>query len=35
MNTFSHLNAQGGAQMVNVGDKVVQHRRATAEGCRH
>jgi cyclic pyranopterin phosphate synthase len=30
--TFSHLNAAGGARMVNVGHKPVQRRRAVAEG---
>jgi cyclic pyranopterin phosphate synthase len=30
--TFSHLDAAGGARMVNVGRKPVQHRRAVAEG---
>lgn len=30
--TFSHLNAAGGARMVNVGHKPVQRRRALAEG---
>ena len=30
--TFSHLDAAGGARMVNVGHKPVQHRRAVAEG---
>lgn len=29
---FSHLDAAGGARMVNVGHKPVQHRRAIAEG---
>jgi cyclic pyranopterin monophosphate synthase len=29
---FSHLNERGGAQMVNVGHKPIQRRRATAEG---
>src|SRR5208282_1758898 len=29
---FSHLDERGGAQMVNVGHKPVQRRRATAEG---
>jgi cyclic pyranopterin monophosphate synthase len=29
---FSHLNERGGAQMVNVGHKPVQRRRAIAEG---
>jgi cyclic pyranopterin phosphate synthase len=29
---FSHLNERGGAQMVNVGAKLVQRRRAIAEG---
>src|SRR5271154_6003033 len=29
---FSHLNERGGAQMVNVGHKPVQRRRAVAEG---
>jgi cyclic pyranopterin phosphate synthase len=31
-NSFSHLNAQGAAHMVNVGAKPVQHRRAVAAG---
>ena len=30
--TFSHLDAAGGARMVNVGHKPVQRRRALAEG---
>jgi cyclic pyranopterin phosphate synthase len=30
--TFSHLDARGGARMVNVGHKPVQHRRAVAAG---
>ena len=30
--TFSHLDAAGGARMVNVGHKPVQRRRAVAEG---
>lgn len=30
--TFSHLNAAGQARMVNVGDKPLQRRRATATG---
>jgi cyclic pyranopterin phosphate synthase len=30
--TFSHLDAVGGARMVNVGHKPVQRRRAVAEG---
>jgi cyclic pyranopterin phosphate synthase len=30
--TFSHLDARGGARMVNVGHKPVQRRRAVAEG---
>jgi cyclic pyranopterin phosphate synthase len=30
--TFSHLNADGRARMVNVGAKPVQRRRAVAEG---
>jgi cyclic pyranopterin phosphate synthase len=30
--TFSHLDAAGGARMVNVGHKPVQRRRAQAEG---
>jgi cyclic pyranopterin phosphate synthase len=30
--TFSHLNERGGAQMVNVGHKPIQRRRAVAEG---
>jgi cyclic pyranopterin phosphate synthase len=30
--TFSHLDAAGGARMVNVGHKPVQHRRAVAAG---
>ncbi|MGO9588136.1 MAG: cyclic pyranopterin monophosphate synthase MoaC [Limisphaerales bacterium] len=30
--TFSHLDATGGASMVNVGHKPVQRRRALAEG---
>jgi cyclic pyranopterin phosphate synthase len=29
---FSHLNERGGAQMINVGHKPVQRRRAIAEG---
>jgi cyclic pyranopterin monophosphate synthase len=29
---FSHLDARGGARMVNVGHKPVQYRRAVAEG---
>jgi cyclic pyranopterin phosphate synthase len=29
---FSHLNKRGGAQMVNVGHKPIQRRRAVAEG---
>jgi cyclic pyranopterin monophosphate synthase len=29
---FSHLNKRGGAQMVNVGPKPIQRRRAVAEG---
>ena len=29
---FSHLNARGGARMVNVGHKPVQRRRAVAAG---
>jgi cyclic pyranopterin phosphate synthase len=29
---FSHLNERGGAQMVNVGHKPVQRRRAVAKG---
>jgi cyclic pyranopterin phosphate synthase len=29
---FSHLDARGGARMVNVGHKPVQRRRAVAEG---
>src|SRR5687767_10428808 len=29
---FSHLDAQGGARMVDVGQKPAQHRIATAEG---
>src|SRR5271154_1071092 len=29
---FSHLNERGGAQMVNVGRKPIQRRRAVAEG---
>ena len=29
---FSHLNECGGAQMVNVGHKPIQRRRAVAEG---
>lgn len=29
---FSHLDAQGGARMVNVGAKPIQRRRAQAEG---
>ncbi|HEX3857134.1 MAG TPA: cyclic pyranopterin monophosphate synthase MoaC [Verrucomicrobiae bacterium] len=29
---FSHLNERGGAQMVNVGHKPIQRRRAVAEG---
>jgi cyclic pyranopterin monophosphate synthase len=32
MKTFSHLNAKGGARMVNVGHKPVQRRRAVAKG---
>ena len=31
-NSFSHLNAQGAAHMVNVGAKPVQRRRAVAAG---
>jgi len=31
-NKFSHLDARGGARMVNVGHKPVQRRRAVAEG---
>jgi len=30
--TFSHLNAAGGARMVNVGNKPIQRRRAVAAG---
>jgi cyclic pyranopterin phosphate synthase len=30
--TFSHLDAAGGARMVNVGHKPVQRRRAVAQG---
>jgi len=30
--SFSHLDAAGGARMVNVGHKPVQRRRAVAEG---
>ena len=30
--TFSHFNAAGTARMVNVGHKLVQRRRAVAEG---
>src|SRR5208337_2297704 len=30
--TFSHLDARGGARMVNVGHKPVQRRRVVAEG---
>ena len=30
--TFSHLDARGGARMVNVGHKPVQRRRAVAAG---
>jgi cyclic pyranopterin monophosphate synthase len=30
--TFSHLNAAGGARMVNIGHKPVQRRRAIAVG---
>jgi len=30
--TFSHLDAGGGARMVNVGHKPIQRRRAVAEG---
>ncbi len=30
--TFSHLDKHGGAQMVNVGRKPIQRRRAVAEG---
>jgi cyclic pyranopterin monophosphate synthase len=30
--TFSHLDAAGGARMINVGHKPVQRRRALAEG---
>jgi len=30
--TFSHLDAAGGARMVNVGHKPIQRRRAVAEG---
>jgi cyclic pyranopterin phosphate synthase len=30
--TFSHLDAVGGARMVNIGRKPVQRRRALAEG---
>ena len=29
---FSHLNAEGGARMVDVGAKPVQYRRAVAQG---
>jgi cyclic pyranopterin phosphate synthase len=29
---FSHLNATGAARMVNVGHKIIQRRRAVAEG---
>lgn len=29
---FSHLDAKGGARMVNVGHKPIQRRRAVAEG---
>src|SRR5579859_5170613 len=29
---FSHLNERGGAQMVNIGHKPIQRRRAVAEG---
>ena len=31
-NAFSHLDAAGGARMVNVGHKPIQRRRAVAEG---
>jgi len=31
-NKFSHLDARGGARMVNVGHKPVQRRRAVAKG---
>ncbi|MGA2685484.1 MAG: cyclic pyranopterin monophosphate synthase MoaC [Verrucomicrobiota bacterium] len=31
-NKFSHLDARGGARMVNVGHKPVQRRRAVAQG---
>lgn len=30
--SFNHLDDKGAARMVNVGGKVVQHRRAVAEG---
>ena len=30
--TFSHIDSRGSAHMVDVGNKVVQHRRAVAEG---
>jgi cyclic pyranopterin phosphate synthase len=30
--SFSHLNAQGEARMVDVGSKPIQHRRAVAAG---
>jgi len=33
MNSFSHLDAQGQAHMVDVGDKPIQSRWATAAGC--
>ncbi len=32
MSDFSHLDKEGNAQMVNVGQKAIQHRKAIAEG---
>lgn len=34
-NKFSHLNSNGAAQMVNVGQKPIQKRRATAAATVH
>lgn len=33
MNQFSHIDKDGNANMVNVGDKTIQKRKAKATGC--